>query len=158
MLMEIIKDPALLEAVRDELRSVVSKDPTTGQLGQLDSQKLVALPLLQSIWTETLRLRINFNIVRDVKEPVTLGGTTIPKDSLLQVPMMVAHYDEATWGASGHAASEFWAERHIKYTEKVDEHGQNATRAQVCHGRPAGLPLSIRWRCEHLSWASARQI
>lgn len=133
--MEIIKDPALLEAVREELRSVVGNDPTTGQL---DSQKLVALPLMQSIWTETLRLRINFNIVRDVKEPVTLDGTTIPKDSLLQVPMMVAHYDEATWGAAGHPASEFWAERHIKYTEKLDEQSGKTQRERkyVMAGHP----------------------
>ncbi|KAI0144819.1 putative cytochrome P450 [Pestalotiopsis sp. NC0098] len=138
MLMEIIKDPTLLEAVREELRSVVSKDPRTGQFSQIDSQKLVALPLLQSIWTETLRLRTNFNIVRDVKEPVTLGGMTIPKGSLLQVPMMVAHYDEATWGAADHPASEFWAERHIKYTEKVDEQGQTLReRKYAMAGHPS---------------------
>ncbi|KAF7535251.1 hypothetical protein G7054_g5558 [Neopestalotiopsis clavispora] len=136
MLMEIIKDPTLLEAVREELKSVVSGDTTTGQL---DSQKLVALPLLQSIWTETLRLRINFNIVRDVKEPVTLEGTTIPKDSLLQVPMMVAHHDEVTWGAAGHPATEFWAERHIKYTEKLDEQSGKTQRKRkyVMAGHPA---------------------
>lgn len=136
--MEIIKDPTLLEAVREELKSVVSKDPRTGQLRLIDSQKLVALPLLQSIWTETLRLRINFNIVRDVKEPVTLGGMTIPKDSLLQVPMMVAHYDEATWGAAEHPASVFWAERHIRYTEKVDEQGQTLReRKYAMAGQPS---------------------
>lgn len=111
--MEIIKDPSLLKAVRDEVATVTTTDPETGK-PTIDSQKVVALPLLQSIFTETLRLRINFNIIRDVKQPITLDGHTIPQGSLLQAPMQVAHYNEAIWAADGHPAADFWAERHIK--------------------------------------------
>ncbi|KAK8093992.1 hypothetical protein PG997_000677 [Apiospora hydei] len=116
MLMEIIKDPSLLQAIREEVATATTTDPDSGK-PVLDHQKLVALPLLQSIWTETLRLRINFNIVHDVKRPVNLdnGRTKIERGALLQVPMMVAHYDETVWGAADHPASEFWAERHIRY-------------------------------------------
>ncbi|KAI1370684.1 cytochrome P450 [Hypoxylon crocopeplum] len=96
MLMEIIKDSSLLQAVREEVATAMITDPETGKR-TIDSQKLVAQPLLQSIFTETLRLRINFNITRDVKQPITLGGHTIAQGSLLQAPMMVAHYDEAVW-------------------------------------------------------------
>ncbi|KAK7998542.1 cytochrome P450 [Apiospora marii] len=118
MLMEIIRDPSLLQAVRQEVATATTRDPETGK-PLFDHQKLVALPLLQSIWTETLRLRINFNIVRDVKQPVTLdnGKTTVERGSLLQVPMMIAHYDESVWAATDHPASDFWAERHIRYVE-----------------------------------------
>lgn len=111
--MEIIKDPSLLQAVRDEVAMVTSTDPETGS-PSIDSRKLAALPLLQSIFTETLRLRINFNIIRDVKQPITLDGHTIPRGSLLQAPMQVAHYNEAVWGATGHPAAHFWAERHVR--------------------------------------------
>ncbi|KAK7978072.1 25-hydroxycholesterol 7-alpha-hydroxylase [Apiospora saccharicola] len=130
MLMEIIRDPSLLQAVREEVATATTTDPETGN-SSFDHQKLVALPLLQSIWTETLRLRINFNIVRDVKQPVVLdnGNTAVPKDALLQVPMMVAHYDESVWGAADHPASEFWAERHIRYVE--------GERKYVMAGHPA---------------------
>ncbi|KAI0110918.1 putative cytochrome P450 [Nemania sp. FL0031] len=113
MLMEIIRDPALLQSVREEVEAAKITDPATGNT-TLDSQKLVSLPLLQSIWTETLRLRINFNITRDVKEPISIDGHTVPKGSMLQAPMMVSHYNE-TWGTAEHPASEFWAERHIKH-------------------------------------------
>jgi cytochrome P450 len=113
MLMEIIKDPFLLRAARNEVATVTTTDPETGKPA-IDSQKVVALPLLQSIFTETLRLRINFNIMRDVKQPITLDGHRIPQGSLLQAPMQVAHYNEAVWDAEGHPAAEFWAERHIK--------------------------------------------
>lgn len=111
--MEVIKDPSLLQAVRDEVTTVTTTDPETGS-PSIDSQKLVALPLLQSIFTETLRLRINFNIIRDVKQSIKLDGHTIPRGSLLQAPMQVAHYNEAVWGTPNHPASDFWAERHVR--------------------------------------------
>lgn len=115
--MEIIKDPSLLQAVRDEVATVIHSDPETGRL-QIDHQKLVALPLLQSVFTETLRLRVNFNIMRDVKQPITLDGHAIPGGVMLQAPMQVAHYNDSVWNAAGgHPADTFWAERHIRYTE-----------------------------------------
>lgn len=106
MLMEIIRDLALLQAVREEVATAILADSETGK-STLDSQKLVALPLLQSIWTETLRLRVNFNIGRDIKQPITLDGHTIAKRSLLQASMMVAHYNDAVWGVAGRAAWNF---------------------------------------------------
>lgn len=116
--MEIIKDPSLLQDVRDEVAEVIHTDPETGGVS-IDQQKLVALPLLQSIFTETLRLRINFNIMRDVKQPITLDGHTIPEGVMLQAPMQVAHYNEKVWNAAGdHPANQFWAQRHIRYTEQ----------------------------------------
>jgi cytochrome P450 len=143
MLMEIIQDASLLQAVRDEVASVTTTDPATGKY-TLDSHKLVALPLLQSIWSETLRLRINFNITRDVKETIKLNGHTIAKGSMLQAPMMVSHYNESLWGAVGHPASEFWAERHIQYSNGTRTYalaGHNTSffpfggGANICPGR-----------------------
>ncbi|KAI1084640.1 putative cytochrome P450 [Whalleya microplaca] len=139
MLMEIIKDHSLLQAVREEVATVIVTDPDTGKR-TIDSQKIVALPLLQSIFTETLRLRISFNIIRDVKQPIMLDGHTIAKGSLLQAPMMVVHYDEAVWSAAGHPASEFWAERHIKYTDETDTSGQSRRkRVYATAGRPSSF-------------------
>ncbi|KAK7751765.1 hypothetical protein SLS62_006250 [Diatrype stigma] len=127
MLMEMIKDPSLLQAVRDEVATAMVTDPTTGER-TLDSQKLVALPLLQSIFTETLRLQISFNITRDVKQPILLDGHAIAKGSILQAPMMVSHYDESAWGVPDHPATDFWAERHIKYTSETDESGKTSRK------------------------------
>lgn len=116
--MEIIKQPSFLQAVRDEVATVMQSDPETGGL-RIDHQKLVALPLLQFIFTETLRLRVNFNIMREVEQPTTLDGYAIPKGVMLQAPMQVAHYDEKVWNAAGdHPANTFWAERHIRYTSQ----------------------------------------
>lgn len=110
--MEIFKDPSLLQAVRDEVATVIQSD------SEIDHQKLVALPLLQSIFTETLRLRVNFNIMRDIKQPITIDGHVIPEGVMLQAPMQVAHYNDKVWNtAGGHPAADFWAERHVRYAD-----------------------------------------
>jgi hypothetical protein len=59
----------------------------------LDMEKLGTLPLLQSILTETLRLHMNFNLIRNVNEPITINGFTLQKGAMLQAPMLVANYD-----------------------------------------------------------------
>lgn len=81
------------------------------------------------MFTEALRLRVNFNLMRNVKEPVTIDGFTLQEGSLLQAPSVVAHYDEAAWASTGHPATEFWAERHINYQDTTDEAG-NVTRTR----------------------------
>lgn len=137
MILELAKDPTLLKAVREEVATTSVTDPETGER-TFDTQKLATLPLLQSVFTETLRLRMNFNIIRQVKEPFTVDGYTLKKGAMLQAPMMVAHYDEAVWGTAGHAASEFWSERHIKYVEETDSSGNvSRKRTFAMAGRPS---------------------
>lgn len=121
-LIEIFCDAALLQAVRQEIKSTYITDPGTPP-HIVDIQKVVNLPLLQSVFTEVLRLHINFNVIRNVNEAVTLEGYQLQRGDMLQVPMLPAHYDESVWGVEGHPASEFWAERHIKYEKVLDEAG-----------------------------------
>ncbi|KAI0398718.1 cytochrome P450 [Xylaria palmicola] len=119
MLMELSRDALLLQAVRKEIETVHDG----GGSRRINMQRLMTLPLLQSVFTETLRMRMSLNIIRTLKNPVVVGGYEIPEGSYLQAPVMAAHYDEGVWGRQGHAASEFWAERHIRYVE-IDESGQ----------------------------------
>ncbi|KAJ5113446.1 hypothetical protein N7456_001980, partial [Penicillium angulare] len=137
MILEIAKDPALLSAVREEVATTLTTDAETGSR-TFDIPKLAVLPLLQSVFTETLRLRMNFNIIRQVKEPFSVDGYTLKKGAMLQAPMMVAHYDESVWGTDEHPASAFWAERHIKYVQEVDNYGNITNkRTFAMAGRPS---------------------
>ncbi len=111
--MELAKDLRLFQAMRKEVLTAWVTDRKT-QKRTLDIQKLLALPLLQSVFTEVLRLHVSFNITREIIEPITLEGYQLEKGSLLQAPSEIAHYDEAVWSAEGHPASEFWAARHLK--------------------------------------------
>lgn len=139
MLIEIARDKSLQQAIREEVATAHIADAKSDGV-TLDSSKLVKLPLLQSVFTETLRLHMHFNVIRHVRQDgVVLDlhrtsapssktrkdksgsgiGTivSIPRNSMLQVPMMTAHLDETVWGTPGYPASQFWAERHVKYSD-----------------------------------------
>ncbi|KXX82197.1 Cholesterol 7-alpha-monooxygenase [Madurella mycetomatis] len=122
MIIKIVQDPSLLQAIREEVATACVMDEKTGS-SMLDLDKLTALPLLQSVFTEVLRLHMNFNLIRYVHEPIALDGFVLPKGCMLQAPMLMPHHDEEVWGRTGHAASEFWAERHIKHIEEPDGAG-----------------------------------
>lgn len=168
--MEVIKDRSLFQAVREEVDSVSVTDPKTGK-PTFDVAKLVTLPLLQSIYVETLRMHVSINITREVMEPTELGGYHLSKGSLVQAPTQIGHREESVWGVEGHPASEFWAERHIKYVEKQDEDGkpQNVKEFSMT-GRPSdffpygkldpssrlhdlGLHVRHRWWCVYVPGA-----
>ncbi|KAH7324302.1 cytochrome P450 [Stachybotrys elegans] len=120
IIMEINNDPQLLKALREEVATAFTTDATTGKRS-LDNQKVLSLPLLQSAFTEVLRLRMSMVIMRVVEKPVTLSGVYIDEGSTIHAYTHLSQTDEAIWGSPSHPADEFWAERHIKY---VEEEGQ----------------------------------
>ncbi|KAK4201019.1 putative cytochrome P450 E-class, group IV [Triangularia verruculosa] len=122
-LIEVIKDKSLLEAVREEVMTTVETDAGTGAR-TINLQRLLALPLLQSIYVECMRLHVSMNVTREVTAPLDLSGFKLEKGSLMQAATEISHLDEGVWGDKEHPASEFWAERHIRYTEETDEKGQ----------------------------------
>lgn len=133
----MVKDQQLFQAIREEAETAYTTDPRTGKR-ILDVQKVVALPLLQSVYTEALRLHVSFNISREVVKPLEMSGYTLPVNSLLQAPSRIAHYNESVWGVDGHPASEFWAYRNIKFVEQVDVETGGMKRAMQfeVRGRP----------------------
>lgn len=137
MVLEIVKDPALFKAVREEVADAYTIEGHADSR-TLDPKNVVALPLLQSIFTEILRLHTNFNIIRDVNEEIEMDGFTLRKGSMLHAVMREAHYDEETWRRDEYPASEFWAERHIKVQKSRDEEG-NVIQKRVFSmaGRPS---------------------
>ncbi|KAK3318886.1 cytochrome P450 [Apodospora peruviana] len=120
MVMELIKDPATFQSVREEVETALINDPDdpSGKSRIIDTQKMLALPVLQFIYTEALRLHMSTNITREVTSPTVIESHTLEKGAVLQAPLEIVHYDEEIWGADGHPASEFWAERHIKYVDE----------------------------------------
>lgn len=127
--MEMVRDPALLTAIRQEANSATIIDPETGNR-TFDLDRLKDLPLLQSVYTEVMRRHVSINITREVRQPFQMEGFTLEKGAVLQAPTHLAHYDEPVWGVEGHPASEFWAWRHIKYVSSTDDNG-NETKTPV---------------------------
>jgi len=123
LMIHLIQDKALFDAVREAVRSSVIIDPKTGKMN-LDMTKLIDVPLLQSLYTETLRMHVSINITREVMQDMNLDGYTLKKGYLVQTPSHIAHFDESIWTDADHPTTEFWAERHIKYVDEVDDTGK----------------------------------
>lgn len=152
MLIEIAQDHDLQQAIREEVFTARSDGDADGVF---DLRKLATLPLLQSVFSETLRLHMDFNLIRHVQEDgismdlnlrssngATAGTNciAIPRNSMLQAPMSIAHYEEAVWSVPGHPASVFWAERHIKYVDSDAADGSKVKkRAYALSGRPSSF-------------------
>lgn len=177
MLIEIAQDKDLQQAIREEVSTARSEKDTDEVF---DIHKLATLPLLQSVFSEILRLHMDFNLIRHVQEDgismdLTLrssaGAATksspvaIPRDAMLQAPMSTAHYEEAAWGVPGHPASEFWAERHVKYVDdddSADKADARKRRVYALAGRPSSFfpfgmlfkshnPTELRFESSHVS-------
>lgn len=138
--MELLKDPSLFDAVRAEASEALLIDPGTGKRG-FDSQKLVSSPFLQSIYVECMRLHVSIGITREITEDTILDGYRLKKGSLIQAPTNLGHQDDDVWARNGHPASEFWAERHVRYVPKVDETMGKvmAEKIFVMAGKPSDL-------------------
>ncbi|RAH41200.1 cytochrome P450 [Aspergillus brunneoviolaceus CBS 621.78] len=119
-LMHLVADPALYRAVRDECLAASTTDPITGRRG-FDPQKLFGMPLLQSVYIETLRLHVSINVTREVTQPITLDGFLLTPGSLIQAPSQIGQYNEGVWSAPGHPASEFWGYRNLKRESEKPE-------------------------------------
>ena len=119
-MIELIKDPSLYKAVREEVLKTRITDPGTLET-QLDARTLINMPLMQSLYTEIMRIHVSFNVTREAKQPIEIDGYHLEKGSLIQTCSQISHFEESVWGTEDHPASEFWAWRHVKYVEKMDE-------------------------------------
>src|SRR6187402_701233 len=120
-MIEIIKDKTLFKAVRAAASTALISEPGSPQ--KIDLAKLAEIPLLQSIYTEILRMHVAINITRSIEKDMSLDGYALKKGYLVQTPSYIGHFDESIWSEPEHPASEFWAERHILYDDEKDELG-----------------------------------
>lgn len=104
--MQLVKDPDLLCAAREEVETTCMTDPATGHR-TIDAEKLVALPLIQSFYVEIIRMHMSVNVTRELVQPLQVEGYTLAPGAILQAPTEISHYKESVWSADGHPASEF---------------------------------------------------
>ena len=115
-IIEIFRDHGLLSRVRTELESAALQGITSGQ----DIDKLMSLPLLQSICAELLRLRVETpTVFSSYREAIHINEWHIPKDSLVLVRSGTAHRDPDFWNTKNeqHPLDQFWADRFLVYPE-----------------------------------------
>jgi Cytochrome P450 len=119
MLMHILSpdaDSTLLPRVLAEVQSARLED------GTLDIPTLTSLPLLQSIFHETLRMYVDVLVTREIVDsdlilPVDAAGRKqllLKKNSFVMVPSWLGHRDADAWGGDV-----FFPERFLRVDEKT---------------------------------------
>lgn len=145
--MEIFRDPALLSRVRSELRG--SFHPVEISKAHFDIDKLLKNSLLQSIYSETLRLRIQMYIMRYTdREELRLNQWLFPKQSIVLVSTVPAQMDENVWNTgkdNANPVDKFWADRFLVYPDNPDSGpcSKAATRVKPDSSIPQPVASSV---------------
>lgn len=115
MVMDILFRPSVLTAIKAEIEQSKLDD------GQLDIPKLLAQPLLQSIYSEELRLRASVAVQRvPIVDDFKIGPWKFPKDQIILASAWHEHRDTSVWNEGPvngalHPVDEFWAERFLVF-------------------------------------------
>jgi cytochrome P450 len=129
MIIEIFRDPNLLARIRSDLDTIAESPQHTGSW----IEELMALPLLQSVYAEVLRLRVDVQTVfRDNREDIRVNNWTFPKKSLLLVPTRPAHRDENYWNTRDgqYPLDRFWSDRFLEFPGEPRSGPSRAIRAR----------------------------
>lgn len=110
------QDPSLLSRVRSELATTFGKAPLFEMA--YEEQKFKDLHLLQSVYAETLRLRIHAYSARYTEDDhLQINEWLYPKHSAILVSTVPAHMDETFWNTKNGAypVDKFWSDRFLVY-------------------------------------------
>lgn len=119
-------DKTLLQDVMDELVTVRRPD------GILDVNKLVQLPLLSSMYSETLRMYVDVLVTRTVNQSFTLPsshaghpGYLLEKGKVAMAPSYLSHHDPTFWSNYGEKAAnpDVWHARRFLHQGKFSTSG-----------------------------------
>ncbi|KAI4194054.1 MAG: hypothetical protein LQ350_008000 [Teloschistes chrysophthalmus] len=123
MVYETLKQPTQLSQALLEI-----KDSQPGCFHHanpsLDVESVCNVPILQSMYAETLRLYTSlFSLRSAIHRDFTLDGFTIPKNELIAVDSRVTAMDKSIWNTRADEGEEegplpldqFWAERFLVY-------------------------------------------
>ena len=115
-IIEIFRDKCLLSRVRAELTAAEFQGIASSQ----DVEKLLSLPLMQSIYAELLRLRIEVQMVfSSDREDIRINEWRFPKKSLVMIPAGAAHRDPDFWNTKNgeYPTDRFWADRFLAHPD-----------------------------------------
>ena len=115
-LWDVFRDESVLARVRADIQPALSTDGGNGH--RLDIEQLKNRPLLQSVYSESLRLNSTIYCSRYTGDKeVQVNEWVFPKNSILLIPTHSAHQDETVWNTKDgrFPLDKFWADRFLVY-------------------------------------------
>jgi cytochrome P450 len=101
-----------MDSIHDEILTAVTSMKQHGKIS-FDLPKLLSLPLLSSVFTETLRLRMSTTPTRQLRTDLEVDGYLLKAGNCVMLPSWLAHTD-TKWSTEEHPATSFWAERFLQ--------------------------------------------
>lgn len=118
-LLELLFDPTLEARVHKEFSAALIAPADPSHVPVFDINKLCSGPLCQSIYAETLRLRVQVMVQRKALQDINFVGWDIKKGEILTIGSGNEAMDETVWNAGSksepHPLHEFWADRFLIY-------------------------------------------
>lgn len=116
---EICRDPSLKSRVEKEIEVCRALSVETDEI-LFDINKLCSQPLLQSIYAETLRLRVALIVTRTPeRKDLDIGDWVFPPDRVIAFSSRAGAMNPHVWNVGNketpHPLDEFWAERFLIY-------------------------------------------
>ena len=103
--------------VRPEINDCIRHREYPGEPISFDTDRLCKLPLLQSVYAETLRLRMHFYLIRmPDRVDMPIRDWVIPRQKIVVTSTTAAHLDPTSFNTgtdNEHPIEEFWAERFL---------------------------------------------
>lgn len=113
--LEVFRDSDLLRAVRQEVEVCITSRP--GSTVSFDIDRLLSQPILQAVYAETLRLRVNGFLIRcPLKSDLKINGYTIPQSHFVLTNSTPGHMDHNIWSTgekNEHPLEKFWIGRFL---------------------------------------------
>lgn len=118
-IIEFCRDAGLLSRARAEVETARIPSPADGK-PEFEISKLCSLPLLQSVYAETLRLRVALIVTRTPeREDFHLDEWVFPEARIIALSSRSAAMNPAIWNAGTpsdpHPLDQFWADRFLVY-------------------------------------------
>jgi cytochrome P450 len=118
-LLELLFDPALEARIHKEFSLALIAPANPSHVPVFDINKLCSGPLCQSIYAETLRIRVQVMVQRIAAQDINFCGWDIKKDSLISIGSCNEAMDGRMWNTGSdsdpHPLEEFWADRFLIY-------------------------------------------
>ncbi|KAL2353337.1 cytochrome P450 [Cryomyces antarcticus] len=121
MLLDILLRPSVLSKVRSEIAPALIHSGTSSTLS-FDMPQLLVNPLLQSIYSEELRMRVGVMIQRvPLVSNFRIGQWLFPRGKMIVASHWHAARDKKIWNEGTdkdpHPVDDFWAERFLVYPD-----------------------------------------
>ena len=146
----MLRNQQTLKAFRDATESAKVARPNTDSLEQFDIARLVEIPYLQSVYAETLRLRVANIILRNTpSKDVAINRWLVPRGSIVAAMSYITHRDSNVFRTGSpddvHPLDTFWPARFLDYG-RPDSEGTGS-------GQDSAVPRYPRFSLDGLAGA-----